>query len=266
MNNSKAFEEYLIDIIHDYINTFIDTEFIIPNYRIVEDIASEYLSLRPDVLEKSSASIESLSGYNGFAVPPKEIDGTFIVLINKNVLMDNLQNNCMNWIGTISHETTHVQDFARYAKIVGAKEYEEILQINEHGMFNLWTEINARSKGYYFTRKYTLGSELMRSELLLSDIMGREIPAQWNLLYEKYHSTDNGYDQAYLVAQYIGRLYTLQQLYPNDFNDKWIGSHFGVNDWMTDWFLFFKMHPALDSASEHFDDMKAILRQNFRGI
>lgn len=138
--------------------------------------------------------------------------------------------------------------------------------IDNHGMFNLWTEIHARARGYFFTRKYTLGEEYMKSDLLLPDIKNREIPAQWNMLYERYHATANGYDQAYLVAQYIGRLYTLQQLYPNAFNDTWIRNHFGSNDWMTDWFMFFKMYPTLESASVHFEEMKTILGQNFRGI
>lgn len=266
MSNPNSFEEIFSGIIRDYFDTYPTASPVIPDYRIVEDIASEYLSLRPDVLAKSSVSVESLSAYNGFAVPPKEIDGIFTVLINKNVLMENLQNKRMDWVGTIAHETTHVQDFAQYAQLVSATDYDTILQIREHGMFNLWTEIHARSRGYYFTRKYTLGPEYMKSDLLLTDIMNREIPAQWDMLFERYHATSNGYEQAYLVAQYIGRLYTLQQLYPNAFDDAWIRNHFGVNDWMTAWFLFFKRFPTLEMASDHFDEMKDILGQNFRGI
>lgn len=266
MNNSNAFEKCLTDIINDYIETFHIKDPIIPEYRIVEDIAKEYLTLRPDILESSSISIESLNTYNGFTVPPKEIDGAFVVLINRKTLLYNLQVENTSWVGTIVHETTHVQDFVQYAKMIGANGYEEIVQYSLHGMFDLWTEVNARSKGYYFTRKYALGTEHMKSELLLSDIMQREIPEQWKLLYKNYHSTNNGYNQAYLVAQYIGRLYTLQQLYPNDFDDKWIESHFGVNDWMTNWFLFFKKYPTLNSAVKNFDEMKKILGQNFQGL
>lgn len=266
MSNSKSFEEIFSDIICDYFDTFGGNEPVIPDYQIVEDIANKYLDLRPDVLEKSAVSVESLNSYNGFAVPPKEIDGTFTVLINKNVLVENVQNKRMDWVGTIAHETTHVQDFAQYAQMIGAKDYEEVLSINKHGMFNIWTEIHARSKGYFFTRKYTLGEEFMKSKLLIQDIKNREIPTQWDMLYEKYHATDNGYEQAYLVAQYIGRLFTLQQLYPDDFNDRWIRNHFGVNSWMTDLFLFFKKFSTLESVFNHFDEMKIILGQNFQGI
>lgn len=266
MANPISFEDIFSNIICDYFGTYDIREPIVPDYRIVEDIASEYLTLRPDILERSSASVESLSAYNGFAVPPKKVGGIFTVLINKNVLMENLQDNRTDWVGTIAHETTHVQDFAEYAQIVGAQEYEEILEISDHGMFNLWTEVHARSKGYYFTRKYALGPEYMSSEEMLSDILEREIPGQWDRLYQQYHSTTNGFDQAYYVAQYIGRLYTLQGLYPNDLTDNWVREHFGVNTWMADWFFFFKAHPVLSDAAEHFEEMKDILRQNFRGL
>lgn len=266
MSNPNSFEEIFSSIICDYFDTYPAASPVIPDYHIVEDIASAYLSLRPDILEKSSSSVESLSAYNGFAVPPNEIGGTFTVLINKNVLMENVQNKRTDWIGTIAHETTHVQDFAEFAQIVGAKKYDEILEISCHGMFNLWTEVHARSRGYYFTRKYALGLDNISSKEMLPDILEREIPAQQDRLFEQYHSTTNGFEQAYLVAQYIGRLFTLQELYPNDLTNDWIIDHFGVNMWMADWFFFFKEHRILSAAAEHFEDMKDILRQNFCGI
>lgn len=266
MSNPNPFEEIFSGIICDYFDTYPVAAPVIPDYRIVEDIASAYLALRPDILERSSATIESLSANNGFAVPPKKVGGIFTVLINKNVLIENLQSNRTDWVGTIAHETTHVQDFASYAQMVGAQEYVEILEISDHGMFNLWTEVHARSKGYYFTRKYALGPEYMSSEEMLSDILDREIPGQRDRLFRQYHSTQNGFDQAYFVAQYIGRLYTLQRLYPNDLTDNWVREHFGVNTWMADWFFFFKAHPVLSDAAKHFEEMKDILRQNFRGL
>lgn len=266
MNSQNAFQEIFSGIVNDYFKTYPTASPVIPDYRIVDDIASEYLRLRPDEANNASSSVEELGKYNGFAVPPKKIDGTFTVLLNINVLMENLKSERMDWVGTIAHETTHVQDFAQYAQMVSAENYVEILRISEHGMFNLWTEIHARTRGYYFTRKYTLGPEDVKSEHFIPDIKNREIPAQWEMLYEKYHQTSNGFEQAYLVAQYVGRLYTLQQLYPDAFDDVWIKNHFGANEWMADWFLFFKRYPTLELASENFDEMKDILGQNFRGI
>lgn len=266
MDNSKPFDKMVSDIVNDYFDTYISEEPTMPCYRIVDDIASAYLELKPNMGGNPDANIEKLSAYNGFTVPPNKVGGTFIVLINKNILLENMKNNNFSWIGTIAHETTHVQDFVQYVQMVGDEDYEEIVQYSQHGIFNIWTEIHARSKGYYFTRKYTLGPVFMKSRILLQDIIEREIPLQWDLLYRNYHSTDNGYEQAYLVAQYIGRLITLQQLYPDDFNDEWINDHFDVNTWMTELFMFFKAHPTLEVAFEHFDEMKGILRKNFKGI
>lgn len=266
MNEPNPIEEFFASVLSDYITTFGIAEPIIPNYRIVESIGEEYIALRPDLIENSATTIESLNHYNGFAVPPKKVGGQFTVLINSKSMLEKIQKKQMDWVGTIAHETTHVQDFAEYAKIVGADEYEEILRTDVHGMFDLWTEIHARSKGYYFTRKYTLSEEYMNCSELLPDIMDREIPTHWQMLYEQYHATTDGFQQAYLVAQYIGRLYTLQQLYPNDITDSWIELHFGENSWMTEWFLFFKKYPVLKDAANHFEEMKDILGQNFRGI
>lgn len=68
------------------------------------------------------------------------------------------------------------------------------------------------------------------------------------------------------MAQYIGRLYTLQKLYPETLNDQWIKKHFGINEWMTNWFLFYKKYPVLENAAQHFDEMKNILQQKFLWI
>ena len=263
---SNSFEDIFSAILVDCFDFFGTENPVVPEYRIVEDIATEYLALRPDVLQRSSATVDSLSNYNGFAVPPKKVGDVFTVLINKNVLMENLQNARADWIGTIVHETTHVQDFAQYAQIIGVTEYDEILRTDLHGMFNLWTEIHARANGYYFVCKYTYGEDGMRAPERLPDITGRELPIQKNRLLRQYNATQDGYQQLYQVAQYIGRLYTLQQLYPDDLTDIWVQNHFGANMWIADWFLFFKEHPTLEDACQHFDEMKDILAQNFTGI
>ena len=147
---SNSLEDIFSAILVDCFAFFGTENPVVPDYRIVENLASEYLALRPDVLERSSATVESLNDYNGFVVPPKKVGDVFTVLINKNVLMGNLQNARADWIGTIVHETTHVQDFAQYARIVGATEYDEILRTDLHGMFNLWSEIHARAKRLLF--------------------------------------------------------------------------------------------------------------------
>ena len=86
-------------------------------------------------------------------VPPKDLYGTFYFLLNVNKLTEYLEQNNPTWIGTIVHEITHIIDYIEYAKLIGANNYDEIQNRFEHGMFNLWTEFNARYNGYYFMRK-----------------------------------------------------------------------------------------------------------------
>lgn len=255
---SISFNEFFYQILMDYQDTFRITELVIPDYHIVENLAEKYLSLRPDVLESASVSIEQINQYNGFTIPPKTLDGVFTVLINKNVIVENMNNHRMDWVGTIVHETTHVQDFVEYARIVGAEGYDEILKISNHGMFNLWTEVHARANGYYFVRKYSLGVDDIRSPQLISDIVDRELPLQWKWFCEKCRDEMDEYQKAYLAAQYIGRLYTLHTLYPNVFTDEWIKCHFEGHERLSKWFAFHKAHSTLQSACTNFDEMRKI--------
>lgn len=265
MEKVQSIEDIVSSIITDFFQTYSVYNPVIPDYKLVDDMYLAYQELRPDLVEKNPESYNCLNENNGLTVAPFHVGGQFTILLNKNVFIENLNNQKADWVGTIVHETVHVQDFSEYAHIIDASDYEDIIQINEHGMFNLWTEFNARSKGYFFTRKYTLG-ELLYSSEYVPDIMNREIPLQQEILFKKYHSTNNGFEQAYLVSHYLGRLYTLQKLFPKDFTDSWIECHLESNKWMVDWFHFFKTNPDLSVAAEHFEEMKDILRQNFSGL
>ena len=266
MDPENLINNRILSIIDDFFNTVNVRDPVMPSYYIVQNIATEYLILNPNISNPDSSFVKSLNEYNGLMVPPEEINGTFIVLINQDRLIQNIHKINMTWVGTIIHETTHVQDFVQYAQIINAKKYTEITQNNKHNMFSLWTEIHARSTGYYFTRKYSLGKNNANCEEMLPYIINQELPAQWNYLQEQYDNAVTGYHQAYFVAQYIGRLYTLQKLYPETLNDQWIKKHFGINEWMTNWFLFYKKYPVLENAAQHFDEMKNILQQNFYGL
>lgn len=87
-----------------------------------------------------------------------------------------------------------------------------------------------------------------------------------------YKITDNIVDEyAKLrpyVSHFLGRLYTLQEIFPDYFTDEWIEAYplFENNEWMYKWYLFLKKNADLKSAFENFDEMKKILRQNFSWI
>lgn len=258
MSEENPFQEKFTSIISDYIETYSLENPVIPNYQIVENMALAYKALRPF----STINNTEINSYNGITVAPENVGEEFNVLLNRNVFLENIQNNRMDWVGTIAHETTHVQDFSEYAAIVSATKYD-VIEFDQ--MFSLWSEINARSKGYFFVRKYTMGDSLY-SRKQVPDIVHREIPYQFEMLFKKYHATNNGSLQTYWIAQYLGRLYTLQQLLPLDFTDDWIRTHLGDNKWMSDWYFFFQRYPLLSKAAPHFEEMREILRQNFSGI
>lgn len=262
MNNSDL-NKVISDIIVDFYSTFDLTPVDI-KYSIVDDMEKAYVELRPAYAAAHPKAIATANMYNGLTVMPETLDGAFDVLLNANKMLEYLKEGNLTWIGTIVHETAHAVDYSEYANLTWADSYEELQDTAKHAMFQLWTEFNARSKGYYFVRKYTFSNPF--DERQVKDIIAQELPAQHELLFQNYHATSNGYQQAYFVAQYLGRLHTLQQLFPKHFTNGFIKSHLGANRWMYEWYLFMSKYNRLADAYDHFEEMKSILRKNFRGL
>ena len=188
MKNSLSFEDICEHIVSDYFNTigYPRIHFIM---RKTDDMNKSYLELC-SAQAKDSAKRADISDYNGIMVPPEELDGTFCILINLNKLTEYLSSHNPTWIGTIVHETTHIIDYIEYAKLIGANNYDEIQRIDKHSIFNLWTEFNARYKGYYFMRKNTFKN--ISDPSLLPHIFNTELPMQTQRLFNDYHSTNDG--------------------------------------------------------------------------
>lgn len=260
---SIILEQIVQTIVDDYFKTFGDTPISI-KYSIVDDMTQAYAQLRPEHARREPQKIATLNSYNGSTVAPNDVKGMFTVLLNKRIIQESYNAGNANWIGTIAHETTHVIDFTNYAALLGANDFEEILSISKNAMFQLWTEFNARAKGYYFVRKYSF--EDMFDESQVSDIINIEIPAQEKILFQNYHATTDGMQQAYLVSHYLGRLYALQQIFPKTFTDEQVKNLIPPNPWMYKWFLFLKSHTKLEDVYSCFDEMKNILRENFRDL
>lgn len=74
--------------------------------------------------------------------------------------MDSLQKKDFQWLGTLTHELTHLLDFIQYAKLNNLDSYDVIQRDMKHRPFMLWTECNARAKGYFFIRKYVFGDKV----------------------------------------------------------------------------------------------------------
>ena len=252
----------LEDLIASILNQYYEESEIdnpVPlNITIVEDMTSAYEEVTGNQIVN-----DDLNRFNGFTIPPCTRDGVFNILLNKNVMMESVQNNNANWIGTIIHEATHANDFFQFAKMIQADNYDDITNLSKNAMFQLWTEFHARLKGYYYVRKYTF--ENMFDEKQIPDIIERELPFQDRYMYNTYHSTNDGYEQAYCVSHYIGRLCALKSIFPATFNDDFVKEKFGVNDWMYNWYKFLSQHLRLEDAAPDFEEMRKILSVNFIG-
>lgn len=247
-------------LLTDFFSTFNIEPFPV-KFSVVEDISKAYFELRPDHVSKLS-NTNKLNEFNGMTVPPKDFNEKFTILLNNKYILDSIANR--NWIGTFAHEATHVNDYIEYAKIIGVSDYDILLDTGNFRMFQIWTEFNARAKGYYFLRKHSL--ENICDESILQHILEFELPYHSKNLYESYHSTNNGDEQMYYVSHFLGRLHILKELYPNQFTDEFIFEYLKTNKWMYELFNFFCTHTKLEEAYKDFDEMKEILRTNFKGL
>lgn len=262
MENLQINSNELNKIMDDYFETF-GVKPVEVDIELTNSISDSYAKLRPDHKEKDSEMFKEkkMDSDNGVVVPPNYLDGKFVILLNRNSVIENIRNDNLTWIGTIAHELTHVIDFKDYAKITGFSSYDEIS--NGDILFLLWTEFNAKTKGYYFTRKYTFNDLHENEDEQIEEIVNYELPAQLQLMYNEYNSTNNAYQQAYYVVHYLGRLYTLQQIFPNYFDEDFIEEHLISNKWMHDLYNFFAKNANLEDAYMHFDELERLTIKYF---
>lgn len=253
----NVFEKLLSQILLEYSDRYgtvpDDTKYIFTN-----DMQAEYHKYRPDLAIKEPEKFATLNKYNGLMVPPLSVDGTFVVLINLPLL---LQYDNMTWVGTIAHETTHVIDYRAFAALIHASDFEDITSIDKHLPFQLWTESNARARGYYFVRRYTFDDISDISQV--PDILNTELPWQAEFVNKQVASTTDGAMQTYFLSHFIGRLYALNQIFPTVFTLDWVKSYFGEATWLYEWFCFFCEHQTIESAYRDSESFKRILRKHY---
>ena len=68
----------------------------------------------------------------------KNNNQNFTILISYSYLQEQIQQDKIDWIGTIAHELTHVYDFLQY-KVISGYEYDEMLDYSKNRMFDYWT-------------------------------------------------------------------------------------------------------------------------------
>lgn len=253
------FNEFVNQLVADYFNT-CNCEPINLSIIFSDDIWETYLKVRPDHRSKLPKQRPS---FNGTIATPMELDGIFTVIVDNQYFLREIKNSRLAWIGTITHEITHVRDYKEYAEIISAANYDEILTA-EHRMFQLWTEFNAKRHGYYFLRKYSFDD--ITDPTQIPDIVNIELPGQISYMSNEYGSITDGWHQIYTVSQFLGRLAVWGDLFPTYFTANYIDSLLAPNPWMLDLYKYLNEHRELKTAVSSFSELHEIALQNFPGI
>lgn len=258
----NALNELVGKIVNDYFSTY---EYEPLNLSIVfsDDIWETYFEARPDHRKQFSKQLP-LPAFNGTIATPIELDGTFTVIVDKQYFVEDVKSNRASWVGTIVHEITHARDYQEYAKIISAPNYDEVLNTSRHRMFQLWTEFNAKRHGYYFVRKYTFDN--IADTAQVPDIVNIELPGQIEYMSNEYNATTDGWKQIYVVSQFLGRLAVWEDLFPAQFNTRYIESLLSTNTWMLEMYEYLNTHRDLKIAVSSFEALRKIVRKNFQGI
>lgn len=261
MDNVTGLENAFLKILKDYCD-FYGEDPISFKLNIASDLFEEYKKIRPDLANSNRINTDEINDNNGITIPPKG-DGDFTILLSQNYLMKEIENNSVNWVGTIAHEITHVYDFCKF-KAISDFSYDDMLDYEKNMMFINWTEFNAKVKGYLYLRKTVFEDIYDHSQV--EYIMQTELPYMINYMTEEYSKTDNANRQLYVVSHFLAHLYVWQYLFPTDFSENVLEQIFTNNDWMKELYYFFSNNRKLEDAINNTEQFKEILRMNFQGV
>lgn len=187
----------------------------------VEDIYTRKLELAVDDKEKKEiiSAKEFSKNLNGSVVLPAHIGDIPYILISLDTI-ENPKSNCQ-FISTIIHELTHIHDFYDFYSC-NKEKYNNIREIDkciDFRSFQLWTEYSARRNGYYFYRNImNMNNNNSRKEQI-EHILDTECPFHMNYLEKQLiKSSNDSYNFAYNIIQFIGRFSVWNDLFSNYFN------------------------------------------------
>lgn len=243
----------------------IDVEII-----LAEKIANIYIQKRPDLFEgEHPIHSEDVERNRALTIPPKTIDGKFTIVINQDYFWESAKNQDWQWVGTLTHEMTHVCDYINYVKMNDLDNYNVAQRELVHRPFVLWTEFHARATGYFFMRKFIFGEKNndMSDKSQIDNILQKELPFQINWFSQQYQAANGNADiQLYETMQFMGRYSIWEKLFPNVFNKRVRQHVFGSNPWMLEMYEFLINHQDIENANEDFDKMLDIIKTNFGGF
>lgn len=237
---------------------------------LTEKIANIYRQKRPDLFEgEHLINSEDVERNRGLTIPPKTIDEKFTIVIKQDYFWESAKNQDWQWVGTLTHEMTHVLDYINYAKINDLDNYDAAQREWVHRPFVLWTEFHARATGYFFMRRFIFGEKYndKGDKEQTDNILQKELPFQINWFSQQYETANENADiQLYETMQFMGRYSIWEKLFPNVFNKRVRQQVFGSNPWMLELYDFLITHQDIESANDNFDKMLDIIRTNFGGL
>lgn len=255
-------EQIYAKILADYCKDF-DVELPTINILLTDNMGEAYLAQRPDHVDKVNSN-GITANTHGLIIPPAEMDEPFTILLNKSYVVESIKKCDASWIGTIVHEATHIIDYIEYAKIVGAMDYDTICnkKIPSNRCFHIWTEFNAKVKGYYFVLKYTPNYVSASDEEKLEFVTQKELPCCFKAIYEKSKSDACFDDLLYDIAHLLGRLYVWEKNHLDYFTTDKISEILQTSKMMQDLYCFLKTHTTLAEADNDFCEMDKMLKQD----
>lgn len=260
INNNGELSKIIQELLNDYASTCRVEPF---NGKIIitDNIQETYMQLRKDLIDLNKTNVTGLERYHGLTVQPANVDGAFTIVLNQNYIIESINNQNIDWVGTLIHEAVHVNDFKDYFNIVLPSSYDELYDYNLHRPFLYWTEFHARAIGHYFLRKYTL--EDFENNAHIENLINIELPFQINYMTMEVNKTNDADRQMYVIVHFLGRLAVWQYLYPEIFNSEFIDNLMHSNPWMKELYDLFKRYKTLNEIFSYFNEIQNILDRHF---
>ncbi|MBE6667902.1 MAG: hypothetical protein E7607_06305 [Ruminococcaceae bacterium] len=250
-------EELIKNILNDYSKTCGVSTFK-GDIIITNEMSRIYFETRKDLTDQSNTKYNELEQLHGFIIPPKEISGTFTIVLNEDFVYESEES---FWIGTLVHEAVHTNDYIDYLIKLKSNSYDELFDKDSHDCFKFWTEFHARAIGLYFQRKYL--SDNINSKEYLEYIIQTEFVFRMNYMINNIRATNDSAQKNYELATFLGRLATWQYLYPHEFSGDFIRRTTSMVPWFEELFSLLTKYDSLEKIFPHFEKIQTILNTCF---
>lgn len=252
----------------NYYKLYPDMPEVPVNVIFTDCLSKTHLELRPDLEERLIADqIEKDDCYNGRMVLPFSINDNIYILLNNKKIIEYTDDKSYTWIGTFAHELTHVIDFHMMALKEGLDSYDPLNETCQYFMFQLWSEYHARKLGYGFLRnQLDVDSNVDNEFERIKYILEVEWPKHKNDHFKQYHEVKDCYKEIYITMQLLGRYSVWCELFSNEFNQSALKKEFINTPWLYHIYAFLSQHSTLDSIYPHLEDMRLVLKENWKGL